>query len=99
MLHTVLADTVKGGDLVVVGEIAGVAVSDGDGVNIRAVQTQGVFNLPKGNSVFAQGAKVYWDATNSVTTSTASGNKLIGYAWKGAIAGDAEVEVALNNAL
>ncbi|MBS1775329.1 MAG: DUF2190 family protein [Bacteroidetes bacterium] len=99
IIHTILANTVKGGDLVVIGELAGVAVSDGDGVNLRAVHLQGVYRLPKGSSTFTQGAKVYWDATNSVTTSTASGNKLIGYAFNEVASADTEVEVALNNAI
>lgn len=98
MIHTVTANTVKGGDLVVLGDLAGVAVADGNGTDLAAVQLQGVFELPKGATfTFTQGAKCYWDATNKVVTSTASGNKLIGFCWKDAVAADAIVEVGLNN--
>lgn len=100
MLHTVLADTVKGGDVVLLGDLACVAVADGDGVNIRAVQTQGVFLLQKeGTNTFAQGAKCYLHATNKTITSTASGNTLIGVAFGVADAAATHIEVALKNGL
>jgi predicted RecA/RadA family phage recombinase len=40
-------------------------------------------------------AKVYWDATNSVFTSTVGSNVLAGYAVASAAAGDATVDVKL----
>ena len=55
-----------------------------------------VFDLAKDSSTFAQGAKVYWDNTNAVAASTASGNGLIGVATAAAAAGDATARVRLN---
>lgn len=43
--------------------------------------TQGVYELAKaGSQAWTEGAKVYWDNTNKVVTTTASGNTLIGCA-------------------
>ena len=46
-LHTVLADTVKGGDLVITEDTIGVAVSDGNGTSLCAVAVEGVLNCQK----------------------------------------------------
>lgn len=43
-------------------------------------------------------AKVYWDATNSVFTTTATNNTLAGYAVAAAASGDATVDVKLMRA-
>lgn len=95
MLHTVLADTVKGGDLVILQDTVGIAVTDGDGVNLNAVQTVGVFTLPKATGAIAQGKKAYWNATESNVTATATGNTLIGVAWDSAASADTTVNVKL----
>ncbi|WP_444668575.1 capsid cement protein [Cereibacter changlensis] len=43
--------------------------------------TRGVFDLPKaGAQAWALGAAIYWDDTNKLCTTTASGNTLIGRA-------------------
>jgi predicted RecA/RadA family phage recombinase len=45
------------------------------------VITQGVFDLPKTSAqAWTVGQKVYWDSTNAVVSSTATGNTLIGVA-------------------
>lgn len=99
-IHTVLGNTVKGGDVVVLGGLVGVAVSDGNGTDLCTVQTKGVFNLPKADTItFTQGATVYWDATNKNCTSTATDNTALGLAWKAAASADESVEVALSNSL
>lgn len=98
-MAVVLDDTVKGGDLVITGSVAGVAVSDGDGTNIRAVKTKGVFTLPKATGAISQGAKVYWVTVDKNVTATASTNTLIGVAWKAAASADTTCEVALTNSL
>lgn len=56
----------------------------------------GVYGLPKATGVINQGAKVYWDNTAKVVTTTASGNTLIGAAAKPAASNDAIVPVRLN---
>lgn len=58
----------------------------------------GVVELPKGAGAISAFAKVYWDATNSVATTTSSGNTLAGYAVAAAASGDAAVRVKLMKA-
>lgn len=98
-IHTVLADTVKGGDVVIIGDLVGVAATDGNGVHQKAVALKGSFMLPKDTSTFAQGAKVYWISADKKCTSTSSGNTLIGLAFAAAGTADTVVEVALTNSI
>lgn len=94
-IDSVLADTVKGGDLVKIGDLHGVAVTDGDGTNLVAVQTAGVFTLPKTTAatVIAQGAKVYAASGKVNTTDT---NAFLGYAWAASANGEETVDVGIN---
>ena len=58
----------------------------------------GVVSITKQPALaISQGAAVYWDDTNKRITTTASGNTLCGVCDKAALAGDAEVEILLNN--
>lgn len=80
--YTPTAD-VAAGDVVVQGELVGVARLDIKANTLGALAAQGVFDFPKatgGATAIAAGAVLYWDATNEVaTTNSASGaNKLIG---------------------
>lgn len=73
-------DGVDGGELVVVGSLAGVAIhtaAEGDDVEVK---TSGVYELAKTSAqAWAIGQKIY--ATSAgVATSAASGNTLIGFA-------------------
>lgn len=72
---------VTSGQAVMAGSIFGVtqfAAAIGDPV---VLSRRGRFTLPKTSAqAWTVGAKVYWDATNSVVTTTASGNTLIGAA-------------------
>lgn len=64
-----------------------------------AVQLEGVFKVAKAASqAWTQGALVYWDDTNKVFTTTASGNTLAGFAWEpvGNGAGETTGYVKLN---
>lgn len=88
-------EEIASGELVVVGDLVAVAITDiavadtGDGF------TEGVFQLPKlAADVIAAGQKVYsldgtiqLDATDAVYA---------GYAWEAAAAGDTVVSVKLN---
>lgn len=55
----------------------------------------GVVRLPKATGAVTQFQKLYWDATNKVVTTTATGNRLIGGATLPHASGDATVEVCL----
>lgn len=98
-IDAVLANTVKGGDVVILGGLIGVAYTDGDGENKQAVALEGVFELPKATGAITAGAALYYDATNKVVTTTSSGNTAIGPAFSAAASGDATVLVALKNGL
>lgn len=73
--------SVASGAGVLVGTLFGVAAftaAPGADVEIEVV---GVFDLPKTSAqAWSVGALVYWDDTNKVATTTASGNSLIGKA-------------------
>ncbi len=75
------AGGVLSGDGVLVGALFGIAATDaaeGAAVEIACV---GVFEMKKTSAqAWAVGAKVYWDNTAKVATTTASGNSLIGVA-------------------
>ncbi len=80
MTLTAPYDVLSGGGLLV-GKIFGVA-SDAalNGTEVVAALT-GIFELAKADSqAWTVGALIYWDNTNKVCTTTASGNSLIGVA-------------------
>ena len=74
---------VASGDVVVQGDLVGVAKLDIKANILGALAVTGVFDFPKdtgSSSAISAGAKVYWDAVNEVATTDADGgtNKLIG---------------------
>jgi predicted RecA/RadA family phage recombinase len=72
---------VASGNGVLVGTLFGVAVFAAAQNAMVEIRTEGVFDLPKAASqAWTVGALVYWDNTNRVCTTTASGNTLIGKA-------------------
>ena len=79
---------IKSGDLVAVGSVVGVAVTDGVVGKLLAVSVTGVYNIPVPSTVAAitQGQAVYFNTTSKEITLTASGNVLAGYAWDAATA-------------
>lgn len=89
------AAAIASGEVVVVGSLAGVAVTSCESGEKVAICVNGVFNVPKGSSAFVAGAKVYYDETNDQTTSTATGNTFLGYATDAVVAGDTSVNVLL----
>lgn len=87
---------VAAGDVVLAGNIIGVANGAAALAADVDVTTTGVFALPKvGADAFALGATVYWDSAAKLTTSTSSGNTAIGTAVAAAGAGGATVKVRL----
>ena len=73
VIDVTLSGTVSAGDVVVLGSIVGVYLSDGVSGDVVAVQIDGVFNLPKVDAaVIAQGEEVTWDASASEFDDNAS---------------------------
>lgn len=84
------------GDPALVGVIFGIAeapAASGASVPLRRV---GVFTVPKATGAITQGAALYWDNTNFVVTTTASGNTKVGAALTAQASGDATVQVILS---
>ena len=73
-------DVVSGACLKV-GAIVGVAANDAPAGTEVEVMLTGVHDLAKAASqAWTVGTKIYWDDTNTVTTTTATSNTLIGVA-------------------
>lgn len=96
VMDVTLAAAMEPGDIIVVGNLFGVLVNGGAVGDTVAAKRTGVFTYPKTSSAFAQGDKVYLKSDENALTGTATGNKLIGYAWRDAAAGDAEVVFVLD---
>ena len=72
---------VSAGQVVVVGDLVGVAKLDIAANVLGQLHLGGVYDFPKstaGGSGQAAGTTMYWDAGNSVATPTSTGNKLLG---------------------
>jgi predicted RecA/RadA family phage recombinase len=88
---------IAAGDVVVQGDLVGVAPRALAAGEAGAVVVWGVFDLAKATNVsFAVGAVVYWDDTNNVVTATATGNKQIGKTIRAAASADTTVRVRLS---
>lgn len=82
---------------VIAGDIKGIAQGDAAAGAPVDVATSGVWELPKvAANAFALGGKVYWNATDGLATSTASGNTLLGVVVEAAAAGTATVKLRLS---
>ena len=95
---------VTGGDVVAIGGRAFIALHDIAANALGALQTEGVFDIPKATGAVSAGDNIYWDADgdpNSGTagtgaaTTTASGNTQLGLATAAAASGDTYVRVEL----
>ena len=87
---------VKSGDVVVIGDLIAIAVTD---VENRAVGTGivgGVWTVKaKQADDIKQGAVLYWSDTDGATI-TAGGNKRLGIAWRESGTSSVEVDVKIN---
>ena len=93
---------VASGDGALIGTIFGVAQKAAANGEDVAILVTGVFELPKAASqAWAVGAKVYWDNTAKVCTTTVGTNTLIGAAVKavGGTAGETTGTVRLNGSV
>lgn len=80
-LTIVAAAAITSGQLVVAGDIVGVAQGAAEIGESVVLVRRGVFELPKVDAqAWSVGAKVYWDAAAGVVTTDDAGNKLIGAA-------------------
>ncbi len=88
---------VASGELVMIGVLAGVALTDIAEDAIGAVQIEEVFDLPKtASEAITAGAVVYRDTSTKLVTTTDTSNTRIGVAAYAAGADDPTVKVKLN---
>ncbi|MDD5698806.1 MAG: DUF2190 family protein [Victivallaceae bacterium] len=72
---------VAAGDVVIIGDLAGIAKLDIKAGALGALALVGVFDIPKATgegTAIAAGTIVFWDAENSQVTTTAGDNKYLG---------------------
>lgn len=97
--YTPVAD-ITAGDVIVQGELVGVAKRDIAIGEKGALHVEGVFDFPKDGGVeaFAIGDLIYWDVADGFATSDADGgtNKLIGKVSEAALIGDTSVKARLS---
>ena len=96
--YTPSAD-VAAGDVVVQGDLAGVAPRPITANTLGSLAVAGVFEFPKAagtGKAIAAGKKVYWDATNKQATETSSGNTFLGKTVAAVGDSDATVRVRLS---
>lgn len=93
------SSAVASGDVVVIGDIVAVATEPIAANVLGAVDVEGVFTFPKATtsaSAITAGAKLYWDDSGEVVTTTHGENKTVGYAVAAAGATAATVDVKLS---
>ena len=88
---------VAAGDVVVQGEMVGVARTPIAANALGSLAVVGVFEFAKANpdATLTIGVNAYWDATNKVATSVSTANKLIGKVVRAAGNTDTTVRVRL----
>ncbi len=87
---------VAAGDVVVIGDLLGIARTAIPAGQLGSLAIEGVFRVPKAtgaSTAIAAGAKVYWDATNEVATETATGNKRLGTVSPEGAGGDTDATI------
>lgn len=87
---------IAAGDVVIIGEIVGIAKLDIPANELGAIAVTGVYDMVKATGEISAGATVYWDATAKNVTTTASENTAIGKAVAAAESSATIVRVLLN---
>jgi len=84
------------GSVVVLGSLLGIADRPLAANEPGALAVRGVFDVEKAAGIVGTGALIYWDATNQVATTSASGNTLMGKAVFGAPSSAPRIRVLLS---
>jgi predicted RecA/RadA family phage recombinase len=88
---------VAAGDVVVQGDLVGVAKVEIKSGKLGALSVDGVYDFAKNTGVaYTVGQLLYWDDAANVVTTTATGNKLIGKVVRAAASADTTVRVRLS---
>ncbi|OHB55441.1 MAG: hypothetical protein A2Y12_11790 [Planctomycetes bacterium GWF2_42_9] len=78
--YTPASTAVEAGDLVVIGDMVGIAKLAIPVGKLGALAVEGVFEMPTGEAL-TQGAKVYLIAATGLITATATSNIPLGHVW------------------
>lgn len=88
---------VTAGDVIVQGDLVGVARFDIKSGVLGALAVTGVFDFAKATNIaYTVGTILYWDDTNNIVTTTATGNKQIGKVVRAAATTDPTVRVRMS---
>lgn len=92
------AADVAAGDVVVLGDLAGVAKRAVQAGVLGALSLVGVYDFAKGAGAIPKGSRLYWDETAKVATTSDGGgaNKYLGKSVKDAADADAIVRARLS---
>lgn len=91
------AQDVAAGDVVVIGDLVGVAKLDIKAGTLGALALTGVYKVSKGAGEIAAGTVLYWDATANTVVETGTDLPVFGIAVAGAASADAFVLARLNH--
>ena len=87
---------IEGGDLIVLPSMVAVAITDIPTGGTGALAAEGVFDLPKDTTAFAQGQAVYAKDDGTVTATSDANAVPAGKCWAAAAGGDVTVAVKIN---
>ena len=94
--YTPAADVALG-EVIVLGDLVGVASHEIKANQLGSLAVEGVFDFAKAAGAIGMGTILYWDdPANVVSTSAAGGKKQIGKAIRAAAAADTTVRVKLS---
>lgn len=97
VIHITAKQAVKSGELVLIGDLATVAITHLAQGETGAMSVAGVWEVAaKSSDNITQGAKVYWDDSEKVVTTTKGSNKAVGIAWTDSPSSVGTVTVKLN---
>lgn len=95
----VASGAVSSGDVVVSGQLVGIATTDVADTETGNMKLSGVFEVPKtASQAWSLHAAVYWDSSEGEATTVASGNEFMGVAYEAVGSGASETlgKVRLN---
>ncbi len=91
------ASALASGDVVVQGDLVGVALRPLAAGETGALAVDGIFDFNKSTgAAFTVGTLLYWDDTNNVVTTTSAGNKAIGKVVRAAALADTTVRIRVS---
>lgn len=88
------ADTAPG-EVVIAGELVGVAINGGKAGARDVILRRGAFEFPKATGALSIGDRVYWSPTDKHVTATEVPDAFVGWAFDNAAVGDATAMVVL----